>query len=638
MSDSSEQSITVDRMTYNTLPNFANSKRKPNIRANYLASPSGDTSYNMTPSSNIAHKVEYPFQSFKHCPIDSSMYQTSKRPFTKIDGQPPIFNSRQISTDSLFGTRVWSSNHDKPRVTSENIYYKSKNVDHKVEEDKRFDSYYELVTIFINLGSLFYVLFYKFGLWMMWVLKNVSIKLLDKVRTIPIPEIDIQNQDMDAESTPRPNTSIFNPDTRNNYETEQGKEKNPFFHKKLQSVKSRLEKEKDSMLKETVNKAVESDESLEEIIFKKDSPKEQYGTHFFNSNNNSKKRANLETQYLKTVMNPYSRHGDKKRYDPPKITSDINQNLISLYSSSNEYPKSQDTSLIKPSFTRSTNRFQDLEWLQDDKADYLNNLEATQLYKEYQKIVAERRANQQLHHLSSMKERGLGVRPLKEEQAEEINKIWMYQPEGVLNNNFGIKITSADLLTLSDRHWLNDNVIDFYMQLIKGYVNAKGISKVHVFSTFFYTTLQSKGYAGVRKWAKRAKVDVSELDYVFVPCNLNQVHWALAVIDNVNQSFDYIDSLNGDGTNILAMLVEYMTEETLKNHGASMNGKDYSKYFINGHAECPGQQNGFDCGVFTCTAVDYLARNRDLDYSQADMSNLRRRMAWEILKGKLLDH
>ncbi|GAV29598.1 hypothetical protein PMKS-003099 [Pichia membranifaciens] len=378
--------------------------------------------------------------------------------------------------------------------------------------------------------------------------------------------------------------------------------------------------------------------SLEELALSQNTTKEQYGTFFFNSGANTNNKVNLELSYLKAAMNTPLMQEEKRPQNIFSKSSEIKENMMSFFNSGNDSSTVGAQIESKPTFTRSTTRFKDLEWLVDDKEDYLNDLESTKLFKEYQKIIAERKTMQQLVRLSTLKEHGLGVRPLNEQQAKEVEKIWMYQPNGVLMSKYSIKITSRDLLTLSDRHWLNDNVIDFYLQLVKDYVNERGISKIHVFSTFFYTTLKSKGYTGVRKWAKRAKIDVSELDYIFVPVNLNQTHWALAVVDNVNERFEYIDSLFGDGSSILYLLLDYMTEETKKNHGDGMNGRDFANYDMNGRAEGPGQQNGFDCGVFTCTAVDYLARNRELDYSQADMPNLRRRMAWEVLKGRLLDH
>ena len=53
-------------------------------------------------------------------------------------------------------------------------------------------------------------------------------------------------------------------------------------------------------------------------------------------------------------------------------------------------------------------------------------------------------------------------------------------------------------------------------------------------------------------------------------------------------------------------------------------------------ASCPQQNNGCDCGLFTCMAADYIANNQlDLAYGQGAMPAFRRRMAARIIAGTL---
>lgn len=47
--------------------------------------------------------------------------------------------------------------------------------------------------------------------------------------------------------------------------------------------------------------------------------------------------------------------------------------------------------------------------------------------------------------------------------------------------------------------------------------------------------------------------------------------------------------------------------------------------------DTPQQENGFDCGVFTCQFLEALSRGLEtFDFTQDDMPYLRRRMIWEI--------
>ena len=58
--------------------------------------------------------------------------------------------------------------------------------------------------------------------------------------------------------------------------------------------------------------------------------------------------------------------------------------------------------------------------------------------------------------------------------------------------------------------------------------------------------------------------------------------------------------------------------------------------------ETPQQDNGSDCGVFSCQTIDALARGRDLveddfDFDAGSMPVLRNMMVYEIATGKLME-
>lgn len=580
--ESNSRSSFFSQYDFNNLPTFASSQTNSTGSKNSNVHHNTSFTTRNTPSS----KVELPFLPNRDVP--SYVLDEARFPDPTLNR---IFSNK--ATNPMFGKRVWSTNSERSSHGDREDLYNS-----------GLSSSNELMELIQNFGSLIYLLICKGGIWGLWFLNALSKMLLKKVRTIPEPDNSERDENYEtvisAESTP-----IKKDGEDKNIET-------PLFYQKLRSlnVYDRLREEQAQPL-----------HKAEKVNYKK--PKQQYGTQFFK---NPSSRMNLETEYLRTALKPLNLPSE----DVYSKSQKIKENLCAIYSEVRQNP-------ANPTFTRSTTRFRDLEWLVDDNEDYLNNLERTRRFKEYQNILAERKKMQQIIHLSKLKETGFGVRKLTGDQVAEIEKIWEIQPKDTIIDKFRIKITSRDLLTLCDRHWLNDNIIDFYLQLVKEDVNSRKLNQIHIFSTYFYTTLKEKGYIGVNKWGKRAKVDVSELDMVFVPVNLHQTHWALAVIDNKNERFFYVDSLFGDGTDILYLLMDYMTEETKKNHG-SLNRRNYSNYSVIGKYECPTQQNGYDCGVFTCTAADYLSRNRELDYSQADMPDLRRRMGWEILKGKLIEH
>lgn len=219
------------------------------------------------------------------------------------------------------------------------------------------------------------------------------------------------------------------------------------------------------------------------------------------------------------------------------------------------------------------------------------------------------------------------VKALTPEQLDSVNSVWNGPASQKVVSAFTIDITARDLSTLRDGCWLNDNVIDFYLSLV-----TELNSEVFCWTTHFFTTLKSRGYQGVARWARRKKVNLLEKKKVIVPINIMSTHWALAVVDNEATTITYYDSLASSGNiGALEILSMYMSKEAERLQTSA------PAYSLSPNVKTPQQLNGFDCGVFTCTTAKYVSRNKDLSFSQKDMKIIRRRMAYEIMHRSLLD-
>ncbi|ODQ82354.1 hypothetical protein BABINDRAFT_31423 [Babjeviella inositovora NRRL Y-12698] len=231
------------------------------------------------------------------------------------------------------------------------------------------------------------------------------------------------------------------------------------------------------------------------------------------------------------------------------------------------------------------------------------------------------------------------IKPLSDDELRRIGKYWTCANDSVtILSKFNLDVTARDLKTLRNGKWLNDTVIDFYLSLLTDRCMKKGskLPKSFAFTTHFFSTLKAKGHAGVARWAKRKKVDVTKMDYVFVPMNIQNAHWALAVINNKERRFQYYDSMRGlSSMDALNRLCDYMTDESKR---LGVTGIDYTEYEMDADVPAPRQENGYDCGVFTCTNVEYLSRGAKLTFKQSDMQNLRNKMALEVLQGELLQN
>ncbi|KAL0117182.1 hypothetical protein PUN28_010193 [Cardiocondyla obscurior] len=218
------------------------------------------------------------------------------------------------------------------------------------------------------------------------------------------------------------------------------------------------------------------------------------------------------------------------------------------------------------------------------------------------------------------------------EMLQEVRSAIAPGPPGeVLAEGFGLRITRKDLYTLADLNWLNDEVINFYMNLLI----ARGTSsdkypKVHAMNTFFYPKLLSGGHSSLKRWTR--KVDIFAQDLVVVPIHLD-IHWCMSIIDFRDKSIVYYDSMGSSNPKCLAALKQYLQDESLDKKKKAYDMNDWK---LQSAKNIPQQMNGSDCGVFSCMFAEYICANKKLTFTQDDMPYFRNKMVYEILNGKLL--
>lgn len=112
--------------------------------------------------------------------------------------------------------------------------------------------------------------------------------------------------------------------------------------------------------------------------------------------------------------------------------------------------------------------------------------------------------------------------PLTPQQQQIVNYGLHGGPRGEqIITKFNMTITRNDLITLDGITWLNDEVINFYMELIKHRSEQVDfLPKVHVMNTFFVGKLQQQGHSGVRRWTR--KVDIFSVDVIPVPVHVGR--------------------------------------------------------------------------------------------------------------------
>ncbi|KAF7794126.1 hypothetical protein EIP86_005256 [Pleurotus ostreatoroseus] len=222
---------------------------------------------------------------------------------------------------------------------------------------------------------------------------------------------------------------------------------------------------------------------------------------------------------------------------------------------------------------------------------------------------------------------------------------------GVIAKCVREQVSDKDLVRLRPGQWLNDEIINFYGQLImsrseaaRGDKENKGKEVVgkggrkaplnaHYFSTFFWTKLKDAGYEKGRlsKWTK--KFDLFSKDVILIPVNHNNAHWTGAAINFRRKRIESYDSMSMDRSSVFALLRNYLDAE---HRDKKKKPFDFTGWVDYCSDETPQQENGYDCGVFTCQFLEALSRGEEyFAFTQANMPYLRRRMIWEIGHAKL---
>ncbi|XP_036059551.1 sentrin-specific protease 2 [Onychomys torridus] len=234
---------------------------------------------------------------------------------------------------------------------------------------------------------------------------------------------------------------------------------------------------------------------------------------------------------------------------------------------------------------------------------------------------------------SREKERRTDLFELTEDMEKEIsNALGHGPPDEILSSAFKLRITRGDIQTLKNYQWLNDEVINFYMNLLVERSKKQGYPALHAFSTFFYPKLKSGGYQAVKRWTKG--VNLFEQELVLVPIH-RKVHWSLVVMDLRKKCLKYLDSMGQKGHRICEVLLQYLQYKSKMKRNTDLSLLEWTHYCMTPH-EIPQQLNGSDCGMFTCKYADYISRDKPITFTQHQMPLFQKKMVWEILHQQLL--
>ena len=222
------------------------------------------------------------------------------------------------------------------------------------------------------------------------------------------------------------------------------------------------------------------------------------------------------------------------------------------------------------------------------------------------------------------------------------------ETDEVIIHKYNIPMTRKDLCKLKVGVWVNDEIINFYVGLLRDrdeelFCRSRqdpslpsNYQKSYFATTFFFEKLLVQGiytYANVARWTR--EVDVFSLKQLLFPININNSHWTQLTIYMELKEIHYYDSMSGDGRMFLKAAMQWLQDESLNKRGLTLNATNEWR-LIQKEAHVPQQHNGYDCGMFVIMCTRAIAYDQSLTtYHQSDMPRFRKMVGRHIIRGSL---
>ncbi|KAJ8018682.1 Sentrin-specific protease 2 [Holothuria leucospilota] len=172
-----------------------------------------------------------------------------------------------------------------------------------------------------------------------------------------------------------------------------------------------------------------------------------------------------------------------------------------------------------------------------------------------------------------------------------------------LIRHYGVNIVPSDIdRLLNKKGWLNDNVINCYLNILSHKAMQVSNTLVYPFTTFFYTCFIRDGYNASSRLVKNTNIFENEI--VLVPINY-EFHWTLISINNKTKSVVFYDSLFSSNASFhLQSMKKYLMIELAKQHSVnkSLGIHDWSFQEAKNVSK---QRNSSDCGVCVCLYSEF---------------------------------
>lgn len=169
------------------------------------------------------------------------------------------------------------------------------------------------------------------------------------------------------------------------------------------------------------------------------------------------------------------------------------------------------------------------------------------------------------------------------------------------------KLTFKTMERLQDGKWLNDDLINRYIELIENQP-ANRLQNTEILNTYFATTTIGKSQKILNRYL--LKKNISRTSSLLIPINHNNTHWyfskldenTLVIFDSMRKSVEHYQE-----NNIIKSILKFAAE---------LYGKEVVLEVDQGY---PQQENGYDCGMFMLMGLRDLMQCSSWSFQQGDI-------------------
>ena len=188
---------------------------------------------------------------------------------------------------------------------------------------------------------------------------------------------------------------------------------------------------------------------------------------------------------------------------------------------------------------------------------------------------------------------------LGEEQWLEVAHLLDEFSDEVVINRGDFRITKKAMFKLTPGIWLNDDLIDIYLQMVeRRSLSVYGL-RVKALETFFYTGLCSRSFNRERTSRNLSKIDIFACDLLVIPVHLS-THWCVAIVNFNDRRLRYYDSMAKVNDGLWAKNRDPVAKirDFLDFHHQAVKGCPLPELKLAFPTNIPQQDNFDDCGMF----------------------------------------